>query len=190
MSNEFEALQKTGLPIDWATLFYGWMGFVATEQLQDYALAQIGYGPESEFALVSTLAFADDRDFWTIQACLEQLASDTPEAERRAARVWRWVTLLVLVERLEEELEVGIRAGSTAENGYWLDETLTNVWCGLHNFWRNHEFDAVRFPAVNNWGPSPIEAVTRLRLMLAEHRRFLEQEEAELRQGMAVGKLL
>ena len=160
----------------------GWNGFVTTEQLQDYALAQIDYGPDSEFERVSTLAFADDRDFWTINRCLEQLASDTPEARRRVARVWEWVALLVLVEALEEELEVGIRAGSTAENGYWLDETRANVWFGLARFWQNRDFDAARFPAVNNWGPSPTEAVERLRQMLAEHRRFLKQEEAELRQ--------
>lgn len=187
--NEFDTLQKTGLPIDWATLLAGWRGQVTTQQLQDYALAQIGYGPESEFEGVSTLAFADERDFWTIRRCLEQLASDTPEAERRAVRVWEWVALLVLVEGLEEELEVGIRAGSTAENGYWLDETIANVWFGLARFWQNRDFDAAQFPAVNNWGPSPIEAAARLRLMLAEHRRFLDKEEAELRQETAAGQL-
>ena len=91
----FDTLLKTDVPLDWNTLLLGWecfgdrSGMVTTEQLQSYAMDQIGYGPESEFELVSGIAFADARDTWTIRACLEQLASDTPSAKRRATRVWR-----------------------------------------------------------------------------------------------------
>ena len=180
--NELDALQASSLPIDWAVMQAGWNRFLTTEQLQDYALAQIGYGPDSEFEGASTLAFADDRDDWTISRCLEQLASDTPEARRRAARVWQWAALSMLIKDLEKGLAAGIEAGNTAENDYWLESSVYDVWSDLREFWERPKFESIRFPAAQNW-EWPREIDTEwAKEVLTEHRRFLAQEEAELRQ--------
>lgn len=180
----FDTLLTTDIPIDWTTLLLGWdglgdrNGLVTTEQLQSYAMDQIGYGPESEFELVSGIAFAEARDFWTIRACLEQLASDTPSAKRRAIRVWRWVMLSVLVQELEEGLVDDV---DRSADPYWFETTSINVWSDLRDFWEEFPFPAEDALPVKDWNTLVGEDMEIARQLLSEHRQFLKQEEADLR---------
>ena len=176
----FDTLLKTAIPIDWTTLLLGWdglgdrNGMVTTEQLQSYAMDQIGYGPESEFELVSGIAFAEARDFWTIRACLEQLASDTPSAKRRAIRVWRWVMLSVLVQELEE----GLAEPTHPEDSYWFETEAIVVWSKLRDFWE--AFPAESTLSVEDWNLRTGDDLEWAKQLLWQHHQFLDQEEADL----------
>src|SRR3569833_2063160 len=99
----FDQLLRSGIPLDWATILMGWWDLRAygtlltVEQLQAYAMDQIGYGSSEQFDLVTQLAFADPTDTWTIKRSLEQLAPNAPATLIRARRVWRWALLNELV---------------------------------------------------------------------------------------------
>ena len=155
---------------------------VTTKQLQSYAMDQIGYGPESEFELVSGIAFAEARDFWTIRAALEQLASDAPAAKRRAIRVWRWVMLSVLVKDLEEGLADEV---DHSDDPYWFETEPIHVWSDLRDFWAEFPFPAEDASPVQEWNALVGKDMDIAKQLLAEHRQFLAQEETDLRKEQA-----
>ena len=72
---EFELLRNEGIPVGWRTLYYGWTNrYVTSDQVPPFAMDKIGYSDPPDEGLVAELAFADDRDTWTLQRCLEALA--------------------------------------------------------------------------------------------------------------------
>lgn len=155
---------------------------MTTAQIQSYAMDRIGYGPESEFDLTSHLAFADERDTWTVRACLEQLVSDAPAARERAERVWRWDALSKVVEALEDAWAEAERLGNTPDDWYRVDVAVINVWSDLRDFWADKCFPAEQFPSVQDW--EPYEGVDEWEWagrVLAENHRFLEAEAEALR---------
>lgn len=188
--NSFDVLLKSGIPLDWNTLLLGWDGFgefygmVRTDQLRSYAMDQIGYGLEVEYELVCAIAFAEERDTWTIRACLEQLASDTPEARNRAERVWRWVMLSDIVARLTQELAAALNPNAEADDPYALDVAAINVWVDLREFWSVFEFPSDRFSTALDWKRAdwPSE-LWRMQAVLAEHREFLDRERTALQEA-------
>jgi hypothetical protein len=99
---ELELLRKEGMPISWRTLYVGWnRGFVTSDQLPRFAMDRIGYSNPADEALVAELAFTDDRDWWTLQRCMETLSERDRSSNEDALRFWKWAVIKNEVEKIE-----------------------------------------------------------------------------------------
>ena len=182
----FEHLLSSGLPITWNVVIMAYShqfeipsmvsALITTEQVLEFAMDRIGYDPPELERWTIELAYAHDRDTWTINRCLEALVSEEPDAKTYALRVWRWVLMGQAVAALDEFAQMTSDVG-TLDYGKWY-----GVYYDLRDVWR--------CIAVPNDCPqlckrmlSPgmqVDALNALSL-LEEHHRWLNEEEKALR---------
>jgi hypothetical protein len=107
----------SGFHVTWTAILLAWKGFpdvitpvtnlINTDEVLNFALDRIGYGPPEEEDVITRLAFSDGTDTWKIHRCLEELASIAPEDVQRALQVWRWVLLYAIVTEWELHAAMG-----------------------------------------------------------------------------------
>ena len=170
----FEQLLRSGLPIDWTVIRMGWetYDFLIRDQLLDYAMEQLGLCPDDQFDIVSSLAFADPGDTWTLRRCLEQLASKRPDDRDRATRIWRCVLFNDLIQEVEKQVLDAIETPSVD-----FDEYYSFADYLLEKF---YEFDT-QFSSLDHNPPIDVSAdLPETRDLLRSHRQWLDRERSKI----------
>ena len=186
----FARLLSSGLPVTWTTIRLMWQaptGFPASiphitrEELLAYAMGRIGYGLPEQEELVAELAFANPRDTWTIQRLLKELAPFNPEALQSALRVWRWTLLNEIVAENERQCQAAPDEHAKIY-GIWTDDFTTSVYCSFRDFWEEFDLPSEAFAVTQDWQSGGwFKDIPSTSRFIAEHRRWLSEEVAELR---------